>query len=122
MDIQYIRKVQEWVEYDNKILKNKDEMKTIVEKKKELEDDILKFVEDNKYDKLVLNISDGNIKFSNRKVSQALSMKVLRGILEKYNIQEESINVEDIMQFISESLETKQKIHMVREFKAAKAW
>lgn len=121
MDIQYIRKVQEWVEYDNKILKNKDEMKTIVEKKKELEDDILKFVEDNKYDKLVLNISDGNIKFSNRKVSQALSMKVLRGILEKYNIQEESINVEDIMQFISESLETKQKIHMVREFKAAKA-
>lgn len=117
MDIAYIKKVQEWVECDNKILKNKETMKETIEKKKQLEEDIVQYVEDNKYDKLTLNITDGNIKFSKRNVTQPLSMKVLRGILEKYSTTEEHIDVGNIIKYISESLETKQKVHMAREIK-----
>jgi L-asparaginase/Glu-tRNA(Gln) amidotransferase subunit D len=117
MDIEYIRKVQDWVECDNKILKSKDSIKEIVEKKKKLEEEIIQYVEDNKYDKLTLNITDGNIKFSKRNTTQPLSMKVLRTLLEKYSTSEENIDVVAIMKYISESLETKQKVHMSREIK-----
>lgn len=117
MDIEYIRKVQDWVECDNKILKSKDSIKEIVEKKKKLEEEIIQYVEDNKYDKLTLNITDGNIKFSKRNTTQPLSMKVLRALLEKYSTSEENIDVVAIMKYISESLETKQKVHMSREIK-----
>ena len=119
MDIEYIRKVQDWVECDNKILKSKDSIKEIVEKKKKLEEEIIQYVEDNKYDKLTLNITDGNIKFSKRNTTQPLSMKVLRTLLEKYSTSEENIDVVAIMKYISESLETKQKVHMSREIKSS---
>ena len=120
MDFEYIKKIQTWVEYDNKIIKNKDQIQGVMEKKKNLEDDILKYVEENKYDKLTLNISDGNIKFSKRNVTQPLSMKTLKSILEKYKHEKKDINIEDIIEYVSTSLETKQKIHMQRDFKNSK--
>ncbi len=47
MDIAYIKKVQDWVECDNKILKSKESIKETVEKKKQLEEEIVQYVEDN---------------------------------------------------------------------------
>ena len=116
MDIAYIKKIQQWVDCDNKILKSKDDIKEVIEKKKELEDEILTYVEDNKYDKLTLNITDGNIKFSKRNTTQPLSMKTLKTILEKYNGEGGDLDIAEIMKYISESLEVKQKIHMQRDF------
>lgn len=115
MDVGYIKKIQQWVQYDNIILKNKEDIKEIIDKKKELEDEILDYVEKNKYDKLTLNITDGNIKFSKRNVTQPLSMKTLRSIFEKYNNEGGDLDITEIMKYISESLETKQKIHMQRD-------
>ena len=120
MDFEYIKKIQTWVEYDNKLIKNKEQIQSVVEKKKELEEDILKYVEENKYDKLTLNISDGNIKFSKRNVTQPLSMKTLKTILEKYVNEKNNININEILEFVSTNLETKQKVHMQRDFKEAK--
>lgn len=121
MDFEYIKKIQTWVEYDNKLIKNKEQIQGVVEKKKELEEDILKYVEENKYDKLTLNISDGNIKFSKRNVTQPLSMKTLKTILEKYvDEKSSSVKVNEILEFVSTNLETKQKVHMQRDFKEAK--
>lgn len=117
MDPVYVEKVKKWVEYDNILLKHKEDVKDIHEKKKELEESILQYVEDNKYDKLTINISDGHIKFGKRNVTQPLSMKVLKSILEKYTVQEESIDVQGIMKFISENLEVKAKTIMNREVK-----
>jgi hypothetical protein len=118
MDIVYIKKIQEWVDCDNKVLKFKEDVKESLEKKKELEDDILQYVEDKKYDKLTLNISDGNIKFSKRTSTQPLSMKTLKNIFENYNNDQDNglVDVSGLMKFISDSLETKQKVHMTRDF------
>jgi uncharacterized protein YaaW (UPF0174 family) len=117
MDIQYVNKIKSWVEYDNVLAKQKADFKDITEKKKTLEDEILKYVEDNKYDKLTINISDGAIKFSKRNVTQSLSMKVLKNALESYNEEVKEIDVQDIIQHIVDQLETKQKIIMNREIK-----
>jgi hypothetical protein len=116
MDVQYIKKVQEWVLYDNELLKHKENVKGVVEKKKDLEDEILKYVEDNKYDKLTINISDGNIKFSKRNTTQPLTMKGLRSMLESY--QDAQIDVDDLMKHISSGLQVKQKVCMQRDFKS----
>lgn len=117
MDPQYVAKVQAWVECDNAIQKHKSSMKPMQDKKKELEDDIVKYVEDHKYDKLVINISDGQIKFGKRNVTQPLSMKTLRGILDDYATKHDSINVNDIMEFVSGALEVKSRTIMSREIK-----
>ncbi len=117
MEAEYISKVQQWVECDNKIVRSKKAISEVVEKKKEIEDDILTYIEKNKFDKFTINISDGNIKFSKRNVTQPLSMKVLRQALEKYSDEKSSIDVEEIMDYISEALEVKSKYFMKREIK-----
>lgn len=117
MDANYIQKIQSWVEYDNKIIKNRKEMEETVEKKKILEDEILHYMEENKYDKFTVNISDGAIKFGKRNVTQPLSMKLLRQALEKYAEEKNDIDVEDILDFVTESQETKTKYIMKREVK-----
>lgn len=110
-----MKKIQKWVEYDNILTKHKNEMKDTVEKKKELEESILKYVEDNKYEKLTINITDGNIKFGKRNITQPLSMKTLKTILEKYNQEKEPIDVTSLLKYIDDSLEVKQKIIMNRD-------
>lgn len=117
MDVEYMRKIQQWVECDNKILKFKEQVKDVTDRKKELEDEIINYVEDKKYDKLTINITDGNIKFSKRNVTQPLTMKTLRSILDKYGQENSSLDTEAVMKFVSENLEVKQKTHMLRDVK-----
>lgn len=117
MDIEYVKKIQKWVDCDNQVLKHKDTIKDVVEQKKELEDDILRYVEDNKYDKLTINITDGNIKFSKRNTTQALTLKLLRSLFETYTGTE--IDVEDLMKHVSSGMQVKQKVCMQRDFKVA---
>ena len=118
MDPTYVSKVQQWVEYDNILLKQKESIKDIQEKKKDIEEDIISYIEKNKYDKLMITITDGNIKFGKRTITQNLSMRLLRSILDNYNeAKGQSLDVEDIIQYIQESLEVKSKYVMTREIK-----
>lgn len=117
MDLEYIQKVKEWVEMDNQILSNKEQIKDVVERKKELEEEILTYIEHNKFDNLSLNISDGTIKFSKRNTSQPLSMRTLRIILNKYSHEKTTIDVDGICEFISTNLEKKTSIGMKRDIK-----
>lgn len=115
MDIKYVRKIQEWVELDNKVLKTKEEMKEIYDKKKEVEDEILDYVEEHKFDNLSLSISDGTIKFSKRNTTQPLSMKTLKSILEKYSKDHTNLDVNEICDFVSKNMEKKSSICMKRD-------
>ena len=119
MDPEYRKKMLKWVEYDSKVQKNKEDMQDVVEKKKILEDDIIKYVEQNNMDhKFTFTLQDGSIKFSKRNSTQPLSMKTLKTILEKYNIDNDaSIDIPEIAKYISDNLEVKQKTHMAREVK-----
>jgi hypothetical protein len=118
MDITYVKKVQEWVELDNKIVRNKDEMKETIEKKKDLEDDILQYIEENKFDNLSLSISDGNIKFAKKTNTQPLSIKTIKTLLEKYKVEKNiTLDIDDVCTFISSNLEKKSSTFMKRDIK-----
>lgn len=81
MDSTYVEKVRRWVALDNRVIRNKQEMASVLEERKELEDDILDYVETESLDGLTLSISDGSIKFAKRTSSSPLTLKSLRTIL-----------------------------------------
>lgn len=117
MDAEYVQKIQSWVELDNRVLRNKQTIQEVVEKKKELEEEILEYIETHKFDKFTINISDGSIKFSKRNVTQPLSMRTLRTALEKYSEEKQEIDVEEILDFVADNLEVKAKYFMKRDVK-----
>lgn len=123
MDAEYMRKIQKWVECDNKILEYKEQVKDVHEKKKELEEDILSYVESKKFDKLTINITDGNIKFGKRNITQPVNMKLIRSMLEQWNGDQRgvSIPVTELCQFIQDNLEVRTKVVMNRDIRGTDA-
>jgi hypothetical protein len=129
MDPQYIKKIQEWVQLDNKIIdiENKvkplkdsittiiEENKKLYESKSELEKEIIEYIHEHNMDKLTINTSDGNIKFSKRTNTQSLSMKVLRSILKGYEEENPDIQSEDIMNYIMNKLEKRSQLSIKRQ-------
>lgn len=119
MDPTYIKKIQQWVQYDNLVTKSKEDIKEVLEKRKELEDDIVNYIEQNKIDHLTVNISDGTIKFSRRNTTQSLTQKSVKTALDKYNKEHNSkIDVDAILNYIKDALESKSKVVMVRDIKS----
>lgn len=117
MDDAYVEKLKKWIELDNSVSKLKEEMSVFVEEKKELEEEIVQYVEDTKLEKVTVNTSDGALKFSKRKVTQCLTMKYIKNTLEKYVQQEEhaTIDVDSICRFLASNLETKSKTYIKRD-------
>ena len=118
MDFTYVKRVQEWVELDNQVLRNKELIKDVTERKKQLEEDILEYVETNKLDSLCLNISDGTIKFGKRSSTQPLSIKYIRQTIEKYAEEKSlAIDVNELCDYISSNLEKKTQTYLKRDIK-----
>jgi hypothetical protein len=118
MDSSYVHKIRDWVVLDNEILRQKETVQDAIDKKKVIEEDILQYVEENQFENLTLTISDGSIKFGKKSMTQPLSIKTLKILLEKYAVSHQiSINVNDICQYITQNLEKKNSIYMKRELK-----
>ena len=121
MDITYVKKVQEWVELDNIIMKSKEDTKDVVDRRKVLEESILEYVEKNNFDNFDLTISDGKIKFAKKTNVQSMSTKTIKNLLTSYfaaperaNIQ---VDVDEICEYITSNLEKKTSIYMKRDIK-----
>lgn len=130
MDSTYITKIQKWVELDNQILrsqesvkvhtealnKNKDEVATIVEEKKKVENDILEYIQKNSFDKLTINIGDGAIKFGKKTSQQPLTLKTLKSLLDKWSeTNKNNVDTNKLYDFIVDNLDKKTAIFMKRE-------
>lgn len=114
MEELYIDKLKKWIELDNSVSKLKEEMSVFIEEKKELEDDILQYIEKHNLDKVTVNISDGSLKFPKRKVPQSITMKYIKSTLEKYVEQDTTLDVDSICKFLASNLETKSKTYIKR--------
>ena len=110
MDNEYVEKMKEWIELDNTYGSLRQQMNDLSDKKKELEDDILKYIEENNFEKVVVSISDGTLKFPKRSTQQTISLKFLKANLSKYNEEKSPINVEEVCKFLISNLETKTKL------------
>jgi hypothetical protein len=132
MDATYINKVKKWVEIDNKILrtqdslkpyidaieKNKEDVKPLMEQKKQIEDEIVSYIESNKLEKLTVNITDGAIKFGKKTTQQPVTLKLLKAILDKYSEEEDcDVDTAKLYDFILDNLEKKTTFFMKREIK-----
>ncbi len=131
MDLEYIKKVKEWVEIDNNIIRqqdlvkhhieslnqNKELISPLIDKKKIIEDDIVDYISKNKFEKLTVNISDGSIKFGKKTTQQPMNMKLLKSILDKYSEENTDVDTGHIYDFISENIEKKTNYFMKRDIK-----
>jgi len=117
MDPNTIKKVQKWVELDNKIEMKKMKLKEYVDEKKDLEEDIIDFVTKHDKKNLQINTSDGQINFIEQKSTQLLTVKYLKEALTAYFEQHQTLetaDVKSILDFICSNREIKQKVVMKR--------
>ncbi len=116
MDPNTIKKVQRWVELDNKIEMKKMKLKEYVDEKKDLEEDIIEFVTKNDKKNLQINTSDGQINFIDQKNTQLLTVKYLKEALNAYFQQHpaETTDAKSALDFICSNREVKQKVVMKR--------
>lgn len=97
--------IQEWVNYDNELKTLHENTKEIRNKKNELEDKILSFIENNKMENSVITISDGRLKFVETKQTAPLTLTFLDQCLSE--VIANKSQVEQIMNYIKKKRETK---------------
>lgn len=121
MDVEYIKKIQEWIQLDNRTIDIKNTIKTlqtdnkdIFDKRDEVEKEIVEYIENNKMDMITINTNDGNIKFSKRNTTQPLSLKLFRSVLENYKKECPLVDTDDIYKYVVSNMESKTKISIKR--------
>ena len=96
-------KIQKWVSIDNQLKIINEKAKELREKKNELEEIILDHATQNNLSNAVIQISDGKLKFTNTKVSSALTFKYLEKSLGEI-IKNEN-QVKQILDYLKEKRE-----------------
>lgn len=117
MNQEYVGKLKQWIDYDNSITNLKAQLARLNESRKEIEDDVLKYIEESNLSDVNVSISDGILRFPKRKVQQSITMKYIRSSLIAYNETHPQVNVDDICKFLASNLETKQKTYIKRDYK-----
>lgn len=115
MDTSVVKKVQRWVELDNKIEVKKAKLKEYSDEKKDLEEDILTYIEN--YDKknLQINTSDGHIHFVDQKNTQMLTIRFVKDNLAAFFASNPSVvSADAIMDHLMKNREVKTKLTMRR--------
>ena len=116
MNERCIQLVKKWVDLDNVIEIKKTKLKDVQDKKKIVEEEILEYVEENDLKNLHINITDGNIKFTETKNTQMITQKYLKDSLESFfqNHSGSSVNPKALYDYIMANRETKTKLCIKR--------
>ena len=124
MDSEYIDKVKTWVSLDNKVTRTMDTIKSLkedaqpyIDERKDVEEEILEYIQKNKYEKLTVNIADGTIKFGKKTTSTSLSMKLIKNLLEEYAMRNSPENIphSSIYDFFIENIDKKTTYFIKRD-------
>ena len=121
MESRYVAKIQRWVELDNKIEVKKMRLKEFSDEKKNLEEEILNYIESENKHNVQINTSDGNIQFVETKMPQLLTFKFLRDSLARYfEHPPDQVNSKSILDFIQKNRDIKSKLIMKRQITPSK--
>ena len=99
-----IENIKKWVSYDSEIKNLQKTMKEIREKKKDLTKNLIDVMKNHEID--CFDINDGKLLYTKNKVKTPLNKNNLMIALEKY-FENESVNVEDVTNFILDNREIK---------------
>jgi hypothetical protein len=117
MDETHISKLKDWITLDDQTLELKNSINALNEKKKEVEDEIMKYVEDKKLEDVTITFGDRKLKFAKTNVKQTLSIKYIKTALAKYNDElpnNNKIDIDDLCKYLLENLETSTKVCIKR--------
>ena len=107
--------IKQFVVYDNQLKLLNDKIKDIKEKRNELNDKIMTYVEDNDLTDTPIQISDGLIKYHTKKEQQPLTFKYLETALPQIIKNEEQVKL--IIEFLKKNRETKIVSELKRTYK-----
>lgn len=107
-----VENIKRWVGYDQEIKKLQKSMKEIREKKKELTKSLIDVMKNHEID--CFDINDGKLLYTKNKVKTPLNKNNLMIALEKY-FEKESVNVEEVTNFILDNREIKIKENLKKK-------
>lgn len=112
---QFIENIKKWVLLDSQLKMIHDKVKKAKETKESLLDEIIEYVKENKMENKKIEISDGELRFYERKDYQSLSYHFLEENLGK--IIKNKDQVEQIIEFLRENREVATSTDIRRIYK-----
>ena len=107
--------IKEWVLLDNKIKNINSELSMLRNKRKNMTENIYAYVETNKLDNAIVEISDGTLKFQQTKSSSPLTFKFVERCLNDCISNEAQVKM--IMKYIKNNREFRYNSDIKRSYK-----
>jgi len=121
---EFVKNIQKWVAIDTQLHEIHEKTKKLREARKEVAEIIHKHVEENNMQKTVINISDGELKFCEKKEYHALTLTYIEQCLNHYlkndlknDLQNNTQQVANIMQCIKSNRPIKTVKDISRNYK-----
>ena len=111
MDDIFKKNIKEWVSVDNELRILTEHVKELREKRNEVNDNIIRYVETNQLTNSTIQLSDGLLKFYNQKTYAPLTYSFLQDTL-KDILSIEQTN--QIIKYIKQKRETQTNIYIKR--------
>jgi len=97
--------IKQWVSLDTQLKSLNEKTKEIRNKRNELTDNIIEFVDNNNLTSSTIKISDGKLKFAQNKQTSPITLGFLEGCLNDIIGNEEKVT--QIMDYVKENREVK---------------
>jgi|TARA_B110000285_G_C15080874_1_gene593408 hypothetical protein len=106
--------IKQWVMVDNEIKNMSDTLKNMKNKRSEISDTILDYVETENLNSTTININNGSLKFGTTRQSTGLTLTYIKKCLEKCIPEEDDVT--SIMDVIKNSREVKISSEIKRSY------
>ena len=114
MDKSFQENVKSWVQVDNQIKRLSTHVSELRDKRKNIQDHITSYAEENNLDNAVIEISDGSLRFNNYKQTAPLTLKYVNKCLTECINDENTVN--KLMDYIKEKREFKYQNGIKRNY------
>lgn len=114
MSTEFTNMIKEWVTIDNELRELSLKSKSLREKKNNLNNNVINYIETNNLDNAIIKISDGTLKFNYTNISQPLTFKYINECLN--DIINDKNQVESIINYIKNKRNVKSIMDIKRNY------
>ena len=114
MSNEFTNMIKEWVTIDNELRELSLKTKSLREKKNNINNNVINYIETNNLDNAIIKISDGTLKFNYTNVSQPLTFKYINECLN--DIINDKNQVEIIINYIKNKRNVKSIMDIKRNY------
>jgi hypothetical protein len=114
MSNEFTNMIKEWVTIDNELRELSFKSKSLREKRNNVNNNVIKYIETNNLDNAIIKISDGTLKFNYTNISQPLTFKYINECLN--DIINDKNQVEAIINYIKNKRNVKSIMDIKRNY------